>query len=204
MSDHTPQETSEGCSDRRCQPPPLPARPPVVRSPRHVWRPRSESEPPIWAGENLVSVQCADGQRFWLAEPSAKLSTFVADALADDPGTVELPATVDAATLRLVVDWLEHHHGVAPLPPIQSPRSSHVVISNLWDAKFIHSVAEAQLCRLALAAHDLGIEGLLRLACLKIAALLRGVPICGTPGAKAVRERWLSICRSEPPAASSL
>ena len=167
------------------QPPPLPARPPPV--------------------ENLVSLRSADGHKVWLDEASAKLSVFIADALAGSPGTVDLPPSVTGPTLYLVVVWLEHHRGVAPDPPRQPlpTTSMRGVVSNKWDADFIESRSDEQRSQLVIAAHDLGIGSLVLLTCAKIAARLKEVSICGVPGAHAVHQRWLSLTRSASPAASS-
>ncbi len=132
----------------------------------------------------LTSQEVSTGQmcEFKVTANDLRLSEMLSQLVSSlEPGDNRIPLpSVDAASLRRIVDFLRHHKGVKPddiLHPLRSTTMSDVC--SAWDAAFIDLVDETgrqELYNLTAAAEYLLIPSLRDLCCAKIAALIKGKP----------------------------
>merc|ERR1712109_291890 len=83
---------------------------------------------------------------------------------------------VDGKTLKLVVEYLNHHNGKVPAEiakPIRSVKMEKIV-EDPWDAEFINKQTKKTIFQIILGANYMDIKSLLHLGCAKIATLIKG------------------------------
>merc|ERR1711994_874628 len=83
---------------------------------------------------------------------------------------------VDGKTLKLVVDYIQHHQGKVPAEiakPIRSVKMEKIV-EDPWDAKFINDLPKRSLFQLILGANYMDCKSLLHLGCAKVATMIKG------------------------------
>jgi len=107
----------------------------------------------------------------------AMMSKLVANIVEGDAEATEIAVKqVDSDTLKLIVNYLEHHKGQEPAEiakPIRSVKMEKIV-EDPWDAKFINDLAKRQLFQLILGANYMDCKSLLHLGCAKVATMIKG------------------------------
>merc|ERR1711964_489619 len=82
---------------------------------------------------------------------------------------------VKSATLKLIVEYLEHHGGTVP-PEITKPIKSAImteIVEDDWDANFMDRKND-EIFKIILGANYMDIRSLLHLGCAKIATKIKG------------------------------
>lgn len=128
-----------------------------------------------------MTFKSMDGLSLVISRTNASLSELIQTTLESDPTAEEASLQVSGAILQRVVDYLNHHQGVAPAE-IEKPLTSakmEDVCSDRWDAEFINSFGpeRQKLYDIVKAANYLGIKPLLLLGTSKVASLIKGVPV---------------------------
>ena len=126
-----------------------------------------------------VVISCGQ-QTLALSKESAKLSNVWSAMIdEDDEEDTQIPLTegsnIAFATLQWVAEWCTFHstHPLSTIEkPLRSPQLSECGVQE-WDEQFIDKPQE-DVFNLIKAANFLDIQGLLDLACAKIASLIRG------------------------------
>ena len=124
----------------------------------------------------IINLRSADNELFPVDIEVAKKSMLIKDMLdmldgEDDDEEVPIP-NVDAAILKLVIQWATYHKD-DPLPnDDDTMRYENINISD-WDSSFL-SVDQGTLYELILAANYLDIKGLLTVTCATVANMIRG------------------------------
>jgi len=116
-------------------------------------------------------------EKIKLSRDYAKQSKLVSNILEGDADATEIQVKqVDGETLRLIVNYLEHHKGKEPTEiakPIRSVKMEKIV-EDPWDADFISGLAKRQLFQLILGANYMDCKSLLHLGCAKVATMIKG------------------------------
>lgn len=114
---------------------------------------------------------------FTVNKKNALMSKLVSNIVEGDQDATEISVKqVDADTLKLIVDYLNHHAGKEPAEiakPIRSVKMEKIV-EDPWDAKFINGLAKRQLFQLILGANYMDCKSLLHLGCAKVATMIKG------------------------------
>lgn len=174
--------------EERKEPPPLPA---VVDEKDAVRRAELAAAALVAKNPDRVITLVAEHGlgRFPVSIREASISGLVVTTLTHDRDEDELPISIKAPTLALVVKFMQYHKGKDAIPPDQPLRSSKMidVCRDKWDAEFLdgisapdreHTAEENQVVYdLAIAANYLDIHGLLRLVCAKVATWIKGASI---------------------------
>lgn len=117
-----------------------------------------------------------DPKSYKIKKSNVKLANLVVTMLSGDQSTTEVACPqVPSATLKLIVDYLNHHGGKAPEPlpcPVRSVDMKQIC-SDEFDAKFIDDLKKKEIFEIILAANYLDIPSLLHLGCAKIATLIK-------------------------------
>ena len=126
---------------------------------------------------SLVSSLGTRCTKHEIDKESAMMSNLVRNILEGDSGadTIQIRKVCDR-TLKLIVAYLKHHKGKAPVPiamPICSANLEKLV-RDKWDATFINSQSMHDVFQLILGANYMDIESLLHLGCAKIATMIKG------------------------------
>jgi len=127
---------------------------------------------------NISLVSSGDSpQKFDVLKKNALMSKLVSNIVEGDQDATEIAVKqVDGPTLKLIVDYLNHHCGKEPAEiakPIRSVKMEKIV-EDPWDAKFINGLAKRQLFQLILGANYMDCKSLLHLGCAKVATMIKG------------------------------
>lgn len=108
------------------------------------------------------------------------LSSYLTSILDSDPNLDEINLTyVNGEVLEIIVGYFKQHMGIEPgeiSKPLVSPRLEDSC-PNQWDVDFINSVDENLIRDLINSANYMGITSLLKLACAKVASMIKGKPL---------------------------
>merc|ERR1711971_536120 len=113
---------------------------------------------------------------FEINKADAELSKFVTTILEGDAQATSIEIRqVPPATLKHVVEYLQHHKGKEPDPLPCPVRSIHMaqIVSDKWDATWIDAFDKKTIFEIILAANYMDIKSLLHLGCAKIATLIK-------------------------------
>ena len=132
--------------------------------------------------EGKVTLMSKDGQTFPNVDKQrASMSKLVRNVLEGDPHADAIPILgVEAAVLRLVVDYMQHHKSQEPTATIATPlRSTDLsTLTSAFDAKFMTDCASGHLVfDIIDAANYMMIPRLVDLGQAKVASLLKGRPL---------------------------
>jgi len=125
-----------------------------------------------------IKLQSSDGEVFDVDVEVAKASVVIKTMLEDlgmDEGeeeVVPLP-NVNAAILRKVLQWAQHHKDDPPQPEDDENKQKRTDDISSWDADFL-KVDQGTLFELILAANYLDIKGLLDVTCKTVANMIKG------------------------------
>lgn len=142
----------------------------------------------------IIHIRSSEGIEVPISIQNCKLSKMLTNTLDNDPTLSVIPCPmydpktltneqkasfVSTETLRNIVEYLNHHKGVAVEKPPQKPLRTNdmkVALSDTWDAEFITRLTPKRqpLYDIILAANYFGIECLIQVGCCKFASLLRG------------------------------
>merc|ERR1712212_538753 len=128
--------------------------------------------------DEILSLQSGGQkpQKFEISRKCAELSKFVTTILEGDADATSIEIRqVPPATLKHVVDYLEHHNDKEPEPLPCPVRSIHMsqIVSDKWDASWIDAFDKKTIFEVILAANYMDIKSLLHLGCAKIATLIK-------------------------------
>jgi S-phase kinase-associated protein 1 len=127
--------------------------------------------------KELTLVASDNESTFKIRETWAKMSKLVCNIVEGDAEADRIQVKqVDKATLKLIVDYLEHHAGKEPAEiakPIRSVKMEKIV-EDTWDAKFINDLPKRSLFQLILGANYMDCKSLLHLGCAKVATMIKG------------------------------
>merc|ERR550519_1254521 len=128
--------------------------------------------------DNITLVSSGDNQqRLPVPKDYAKMSKLVSNILEGDSEATEIQVKqVDGETLKLIVEYLQHHQGKEPAEiakPIRSVKMEKIV-EDTWDATFINRLAKRALFQLILGANYMDCKSLLHLGCAKVATMIKG------------------------------
>ena len=127
---------------------------------------------------STIKLKSCDDEVFEVDVEVAKLSqtikTMIDDlGLKDDDEKVPLP-NVNAAILRKVIEWAEHHKDdPAPSAEDEETRDRRTDDISDWDQKFLN-VDQGTLFELIQAANYLDIKALLDVTCKTVANMIKG------------------------------
>eukprot|EP00588_Corethron_pennatum_P009615 CAMPEP_0194271174 /NCGR_PEP_ID=MMETSP0169-20130528/5025_1 /TAXON_ID=218684 /ORGANISM="Corethron pennatum, Strain L29A3" /LENGTH=248 /DNA_ID=CAMNT_0039013463 /DNA_START=51 /DNA_END=797 /DNA_ORIENTATION=- len=131
--------------------------------------------------ENPTNIKLisGDGHTIESSLAAAKLSTLVAETINDnETEAVHIPS-VDAAILRMVVDFCEHYIE-DPMKEIETPLTSDKMgdLVQEWYADFLdpNKVEEQILVKVILAANSMSIDPLMDLSTSTMASMMMGCP----------------------------
>lgn len=127
-------------------------------------------------------LQSNDGAEFKIPREFALISKLVSASVYGEPAAKKLPILrVTGDTLKLVVEYMQHHKSVEPniIPKPLRSKNMQDVVDDPWDAQFIDRVGEDrhQLYDLVSAANYMDIDSLLHLGCAKVASIIKGQPL---------------------------
>ena len=125
--------------------------------------------------DDSICLKSKDGQEFKILKMNAELSILVKNVLQDYSNNQVLDILeVEAKTLKIVVDYLNHFKGVAPIA-IQKPLRSTVMSQETdeWSANLVDKLSLEEIVDLSMAANYMEIHPLLDLVCAKIASLCK-------------------------------
>ena len=121
-----------------------------------------------------IVLKSKDGQEFKIPRKNAELSILIKNVIQDyNNEPIEL-LEVDANIPTIVVNYLNHFKGVAPLE-IQKPLKSAILKSETdeWSVNFIEALSLEEIVDLSCAANYMEIQCLLDLVCAKIASMCK-------------------------------
>lgn len=133
------------------------------------------------AGE-IIELVSADQVKFKVTRKNALISKLMSQAIEGDPRATEIDVPgAKAKSLKLVIEYMEHHVGV-PEAIIEKPLKSKVMKDNCkdpWDATYIDRIGETKqdVYDLMLAANYMDIKCLLHLTCAKVGSWIKGQPL---------------------------
>jgi S-phase kinase-associated protein 1 len=126
-----------------------------------------------------IKLQSSDGEVFDVDVEVAKASITIKNMIDDlglkdeDNEPVPLP-NVNAAILRKVIEWAEHHKDdPVPVPDEDETRDRRTDDIPDWDQKFLQ-VDQGTLFELIQSANYLDIKGLLDVTCKTVANMIKG------------------------------
>lgn len=120
-----------------------------------------------------------DGKAFKVPEECTRISKIVRTTLQGDPGAERINLKTNAATLRFIVEYMNHCKGKHPANPTKPLKQNAFRmqdnVQDPWAADFIDRVGKDGTTIIAVleAANYLNIPCLLELGCAKVASLLR-------------------------------
>ncbi len=119
-----------------------------------------------------IVLKSGDEKTFVIEKKDAFLAKLVSNAFENDTSAVECDIpSVKGSILELVVQYLNHHHGVEAIIPEKPLRSKLMieVCKDKFDAMFIDDISKSRqnLYDLILAANYMDIKCLLHLGCAK-------------------------------------
>jgi len=125
----------------------------------------------------LVSSDDVNGEKFTIDRESAMMCNLVKSIIEGDSEAkmIEIKK-VSTGILKLIVEYLKHHHGKSPAEiakPIRSVKMEKIV-EDEWDAKFINAQTKRNIFQIILGANYMDIKSLLHLGCAKIATMIKG------------------------------
>ncbi|XP_037086941.1 S-phase kinase-associated protein 1 [Pollicipes pollicipes] len=126
----------------------------------------------------MIKLQSSDGEVFEIDVEVAKASVVIKTMLEDlgmDEGEEEIVPlpNVNAAILRKVLQWAQHHKDDPPQPEDDENKQKRTDDISSWDADFL-KVDQGTLFELILAANYLDIKGLLDVTCKTVANMIKG------------------------------
>ena len=124
--------------------------------------------------EAEIVLKSKEGQIFKIQRKYAELSILIKNVLQEyNNEPIEL-SEVDAKILTLVLTYLNHFKGVAPLE-IQKPLKSAILKGETdeWSANFVDNMSLDEIVDLSCAANFMEIQCLLDLICAKIASMCK-------------------------------
>jgi hypothetical protein len=127
---------------------------------------------------NLISKE---GKSFSITKKQASLSELFSTTLTNDPTETEIELNeISDSILSFIVEFLIHYNGEKPPMPEKPARSSDMKENTTeWNANFIDTVSinKKDLYSLISAANYIHCESLLHLACCKVAAMIKNIPL---------------------------
>eukprot|EP01083_Nonionella_stella_P030901 84673_1 len=127
--------------------------------------------------DGTIRLVSCDGESFELPTKFAIHSNLVKSIREGDIHANDISIKkVEKDTLELIVKYLNHHKGKAPVDikkPIRSVKMDKIV-EDVWDAEFINSLTTKVIFQVILAANYMDIKSLLHLGCAKIATMIKG------------------------------
>lgn len=143
----------------------------------------------------VLQLESMDKKTFDVTKKAAYLSVLVKTTSEGDLEEKKIPLPgVTSAVLTHVVEYLNHHNGTAGVAPEKPLRSNIMkeVCKDAWDAEFINRVCKYDeekkvvtdkdaLYLLIRAANYMDIKCLLSLACARVSAMIKGVPLPEIP-----------------------
>lgn len=128
----------------------------------------------------MLKLKSGDNEVFTLPTPYAKISNLVKTSLEQDEDADEVPIPgVKGASLKLVVNWMNHRKGVDMEPPEKPLRSKELkeILKEDWLVTFWKFDDLQALYDLILAANYMDIKALLHQGCAMVAAKIKGQPL---------------------------
>ena len=121
-----------------------------------------------------IVLKSKDGQVFKIPKKHAELSILIKNVVQDYNNEAIEMQEVDAKMLSIVINYLNHFKGVAPLE-IQKPLKSAILKGETdeWSANFIDNLTLDEIVDLSCAANYMEIQCLLDLVCAKIASMCK-------------------------------
>ena len=123
-----------------------------------------------------VKLRSAEGETYTVSSKVASMSTLIQNMIDDASAEEEIPLpNMKSAILAKVIEYCEHHNGVAPdeiQKPLKSPNLVECGVAE-WDASFVN-IEQELLFELITAANYLDIRPLLDLTCAKVASMIKG------------------------------
>lgn len=125
-----------------------------------------------------IKLQSSDSEIFdvdvEIAKKSETIKTMLEDLGLDDDDDEPIPLpNVNAAILRKVIEWANHHKDDPPPPEDEENREKRTDDIEPYDQEFL-KVDQGTLFELILAANYLDIKGLLDVTCKTVANMIKG------------------------------
>jgi len=125
-----------------------------------------------------IKLQSNDGQTFTvdvlIAKQSVTIRTMLEDLGMEEDCDEAVPLpNVNAAILKKVIEWAEHHKNDPPTAEEDENKEKRTDDISSWDSTFLQ-VDQGTLFELILAANYLDIKGLLDTTCKTVANMIKG------------------------------
>jgi len=121
----------------------------------------------------------ADADKFTISKKAAFMAVLVKEMFEGDQAETDIllnSERVDAPTLELIAEYLQHHNGKEQAEIAKPIRDTNMekIVQDPFDAEFINKQTKKVVFKIILGANYLDCKSLLHLGCAKIATLIKG------------------------------
>merc|ERR1711964_567763 len=121
----------------------------------------------------------ADADKFTISKKAAFMADLLKTMYEGDQAETEIllnSERVDAPTLELIAEYLQHHNGKEQAEIAKPIRDTNMekIVQDPFDAEFINKQTKKVVFKIILGANYLDCKSLLHLGCAKIATLIKG------------------------------